>query len=233
MKIKIILIFLTVASFRTAAQSSLPKDFKKTNSGLVYKIVTDAKKPKAQVNSIVKMNAVYSTQRDSVIFSTFLEGMGPIQQTITAPTFNGDPMEAFVMLGEGDSAIIHMPADSAFKHQDFPPFAKRGDYIKIGVKILSVMSKEEYEQKKNEEAKQQTSMETTTIQDYLTKNNLQAQQTASGLYYVIEKQGDGEKAEAGKTVTVNYTGKLLDGKVFDSSLNPGRTPFSFPLGQGR
>jgi FKBP-type peptidyl-prolyl cis-trans isomerase len=30
-------------------------------------------------------------------------------------------------------------------------------------------------------------------------------------------------------VTVNYTGKLDDGTVFDSSLNPGRTPFSFTI----
>jgi FKBP-type peptidyl-prolyl cis-trans isomerase len=31
-------------------------------------------------------------------------------------------------------------------------------------------------------------------------------------------------------VTVNYTGRLVDGTVFDSSLNPGRQPFEFNLG---
>lgn len=45
--------------------------------------------------------------------------------------------------------------------------------------------------------------------------------------------GTGAEAVAGKTVTVNYTGKLTDGTVFDSSLNPGRTPFSFTLGAGQ
>ena len=76
-------------------------------------------------------------------------------------------------------------------------------------------------------------MDSETIEDYLSKNNIHSQKTSSGLAFIIEKQGDGAKAEAGKTVTVNYTGKLLDGKVFDSSLNPGRTPFSFKLGQGQ
>ena len=41
--------------------------------------------------------------------------------------------------------------------------------------------------------------------------------------------GTGTAAVAGNTVTVNYTGKLTDGTVFDSSLNPGRTPFTFTL----
>lgn len=42
--------------------------------------------------------------------------------------------------------------------------------------------------------------------------------------------GTGAEAKNGDTVTVNYTGTLDDGTKFDSSLDPGRTPFSFPLG---
>lgn len=44
-------------------------------------------------------------------------------------------------------------------------------------------------------------------------------------------QGTGEEAVAGRTVEVNYTGWLLDGKQFDSS--KGRGPFSFVLGGGQ
>ncbi len=44
--------------------------------------------------------------------------------------------------------------------------------------------------------------------------------------------GSGTEAIAGKKVTVNYTGTLTDGTKFDSSLNPGRTPFTFNLGAG-
>lgn len=49
----------------------------------------------------------------------------------------------------------------------------------------------------------------------------------------IIKQGSGEAAKTGDAVTVNYTGTLQDGTKFDSSLNPGRTPFQFTLGQNR
>jgi FKBP-type peptidyl-prolyl cis-trans isomerase len=47
-----------------------------------------------------------------------------------------------------------------------------------------------------------------------------------------EVVGTGAEAVAGKHVTVNYTGTLTDGTKFDSSLNPGRTPFDFNLGAG-
>jgi len=54
-----------------------------------------------------------------------------------------------------------------------------------------------------------------------------------GMKVEILKQGSGEEAKKGNIVTVNYTGTLTDGTKFDSSLNPGRTPFEFTLGQNR
>ena len=60
----------------------------------------------------------------------------------------------------------------------------------------------------------------------------QIQITESGLKYIVEKIGTGEQAVAGKTVRVHYTGKLLDGKVFDSSYKRGE-PIEFQLGVGR
>jgi FKBP-type peptidyl-prolyl cis-trans isomerase 2 len=41
------------------------------------------------------------------------------------------------------------------------------------------------------------------------------------------------KITSNSTVTVNYTGRLEDGSVFDSSLNEGRTPLTATLGQGQ
>jgi peptidyl-prolyl cis-trans isomerase A (cyclophilin A) len=55
--------------------------------------------------------------------------------------------------------------------------------------------------------------------------------TESGLRYKMIQKGNGKKAEAGKTVSVHYTGQLEDGKVFDSSI-PRKKPIDFPLGQG-
>jgi FKBP-type peptidyl-prolyl cis-trans isomerase len=56
--------------------------------------------------------------------------------------------------------------------------------------------------------------------------------TASGLEYIELEAGTGAQAEAGKNVSVHYTGKLQDGKVFDSSYSRGE-PISFKLGIGQ
>lgn len=53
----------------------------------------------------------------------------------------------------------------------------------------------------------------------------------SGLYLQELQTGTGDEASVGRRVTVNYTGWLPNGTQFDSSKNPGRTPFSFTPGQ--
>lgn len=55
--------------------------------------------------------------------------------------------------------------------------------------------------------------------------------TASGLQYQVLTKGAGKQAAMGKTVTVHYTGTMLDGTVFDSSVARGE-PADFPLNPG-
>ncbi|MES9832235.1 MAG: FKBP-type peptidyl-prolyl cis-trans isomerase [Candidatus Thiodiazotropha sp. DIVDIV] len=55
--------------------------------------------------------------------------------------------------------------------------------------------------------------------------------TDSGLKIEDLAEGDGETAESGQQVTVHYTGWLLDGDKFDSSVDRNQ-PFDFALGKG-
>ncbi len=55
---------------------------------------------------------------------------------------------------------------------------------------------------------------------------------ADGLKYTDDQLGTGTEAMAGKTVSVHYTGWLVDGSKFDSSRDKNQ-PFAFPLGAGR
>jgi len=55
--------------------------------------------------------------------------------------------------------------------------------------------------------------------------------TPTGLEYEDIQEGTGDEAVSGKKVSVHYTGTLLDGTKFDSSV--GRGPFGFNLGGGQ
>jgi peptidylprolyl isomerase len=59
-----------------------------------------------------------------------------------------------------------------------------------------------------------------------------AKKTASGLWYVVDSEGKGTKASAGKTVKVHYSGKLANGSEFDNSYSRNE-PIQFQLGVGQ
>ena len=70
------------------------------------------------------------------------------------------------------------------------------------------------------------------MNNYLKENKINATPTSTGLYYVKSKDGNGVKPQVGQEVEVHYTGKLLDGTVFDSSVDRAQ-PFKFDLGEGQ
>ena len=67
-------------------------------------------------------------------------------------------------------------------------------------------------------------------ENFLAENKLKegVQTTPSGLQYLILTPSEGEKPQPTDTVKVHYTGTLMDGKVFDSSVERGE-PIEFPL----
>lgn len=69
-------------------------------------------------------------------------------------------------------------------------------------------------------------------EDFLEKNkeNAAVKTTESGLQYEELQEGDGASPDDNDSVTVHYTGKTIDGKVFDSSVDRGE-PVTFQLNQ--
>lgn len=62
------------------------------------------------------------------------------------------------------------------------------------------------------------------------RNNEGVNETASGLQYKVVKEGNGARPKSTDTVNVHYHGTLINGSVFDSSVQRGE-PISFPLNQ--
>lgn len=84
-----------------------------------------------------------------------------------------------------------------------------------------------FESAKNEIANKETA-KLKVQREMVDKLFVGAKTTESGLRYIVEKEGTGKTPTATDKVTVHYTGKFLDGKVFDSSVQRGQ-PIDFPL----
>ncbi len=86
--------------------------------------------------------------------------------------------------------------------------------------------------RQQEEAVRMADINAKAGREFLSENGKRAEvkTTASGLQYEVLEQGTGVRPSAGDSVTVHYTGKLIDGTVFDSSEEHGE-PATFGVTQ--
>ena len=68
----------------------------------------------------------------------------------------------------------------------------------------------------------------TTIESHLAANNITAEKSDDGIYYVINEVGTGANPSISNEVIVHYKGYTLEGDIFDSSYDRGK-PATFPL----
>lgn len=210
-----------------------------TDTGLKYQFHEqneDARK--AKMGEIMTFHLVLKNSEDSVLRDTYKENM-PVKLVVQQPPFKGSFEEGLSMLAVGDSATFYVSADTLFSKmmQPLPPMVKKGTDLSFTVKVLSVLTSEEFQKSQAADGVKQKTVDAAIIDKYIADNNLtgKVQRTASGLAYVVESPGTGNTPQEGDIVKVHYTGKLLDGKVFDSSRNNPQLagqPMDFRVGVG-
>lgn len=219
--------------------------FTKAENGLHYQFFTqDENGVKAVEGDGVSIKIIYALKRtptDSILFDSKLnseDGSGTIRYILPKSSFPGSLEDAISMMSKNDSADFIISADSFFlktnKMTALPPFAKPGDKLKITIKMVEIKSKKDLdENQKKQEAEIAAMAETEKprMDAYLTENKIATAPTASGLIFIETQKGKGkDHPKATDEVTVHYTGTLLDGTKFDSSLDRGQ-PATFPLSQ--
>ncbi|MFQ3579256.1 MAG: FKBP-type peptidyl-prolyl cis-trans isomerase [Bacteroidales bacterium] len=122
-----------------------------------------------------------------------------------------------------DPLVLTMGINDILKHREL--LIDRNLSVSI---INDYLAKVKEEQSKKMEAKAGENKK--VGEEFLAKNKLNKDvvTTASGLQYKIITKGNGMKPVPGDTVKVHYHGYLIDGRVFDSSVQRGE-PIEFPV----
>jgi FKBP-type peptidyl-prolyl cis-trans isomerase FkpA len=235
--------------------------YKKTENGLKYKIVKDSTGGKdVEVGGVALVQMSYTNEKDTFSTAKHNYG-NPIDILVMESPFKGSLEEGLTLLSEGDSAIFQVSSDSLYEKRfniQLPEEIKPGSFTTFNVKVVKVYSKAEIDVEREKYATQQKEMnkqQMAMVDEYVSKmldsaqvkaqmskdnalidkklkeNNQKAQKTKYGVSYLITKDEDSPLISKGDTVTVEYTGKLLDGTTFDSSV--GRDPFTVVVGLGR
>lgn len=114
--------------------------FRRTASGLEYRIVKKGHGALAGSGSTVKVNYTWHFH-DTLVRSTY-QSLPHYQALIPGVIFPYDPMEALTQqVREGDSIEVILRADSLIAQgrlKDPPPSIKPGDFWRIGIRVLKV-----------------------------------------------------------------------------------------------
>ena len=229
--LKIIIACLLFASFAQAQKAV--KYSKSKTTGLSYVMHKSNKGPKLKLEDVVTLNLKYITSKDSLVFDSWKMGK-PIQLKIAKASFKGDLMDGLTLLTVGDSASFLINADSLFTKTfgaPRPAFIDSSSFLSFTVKIISTTTDAALKAEELKAEKENAMKENEVIAKYIADKQITPSKSSSGLMYIITEPGSGEQAQAGKTVKVHYTGRLLDGTKFDSSLDRN-DPIEFKLGQG-
>jgi len=234
MKIKFInvLMAIVVVGSSFACQS---EDFLTSEDGYQYKYIKQGEGKLPEEGEIVVYNMMYMNEKDSVLFRSVAEQPALVQCNMAQWDNMGPLYKAFKIIKEGDSILIKIPTktlfDESFRAMVPPSLDPEGN-ITFCIGAQKIRTEEEMEAEAMAASAEQLSKDREIIDAYLEENNIAAQSTESGLRYVIEIEGKGEYPKPGDMVKVHYTGTLLDGTKFDSSLDRNE-PLEFTIGRGQ
>ena len=246
---KIILVLLaTFATQSLIAQNPL-EGYQKSASGVLYKFEKQNDKGTPVKEGDIVIGQASIRLGDSLTMDGFAYPAQPIfMATMEQNLFKGDLMEGLFLMKSGEICIFAFPYDSIGKAMALPPFFKPSEYAYFRVNIESLTTEAEMmemETARNaEQALLADSLEKTEnarISQYLKEKGL-SNKAVEDIYINQVLLGKGATPEIDDKVRVNYVGRFLDGKIFDTSIKevaeaegmhqPGRAyePLEFTIG---
>lgn len=219
------------------ALSACKESFKKGEEGIEYKIISSGKGEKVGYGEFMQMqiSQLYNDgKKDSVLTDTRTSPQGPAFEVLDSTNMPPAYYKILSQLKKGDSLIIRIMVDSAFKNspQGIPEFFKKGNYLSTTVKVEDIFKTRELadaartkamaaaQEKQELVDAEQITKDDKTLTEFFAKNNIQAVKAPKGTYVQIITPGTGANVDTSVVAKVNYTGKTMEGKAFDSNTDP-------------
>ncbi|MBX2887874.1 MAG: FKBP-type peptidyl-prolyl cis-trans isomerase [Ferruginibacter sp.] len=235
--------YFLLLAFAAVALTSC-HEYKKEEGGLEYIVISNGKGDLLKDGEIIKFHSAqyYRTGKvDSLLNDT--RNRKAEFEKIDTTTIPRNYYRIFKQMRVGDSAIFRISSDSLISQNPglLPPFIKKGHYLISKIKIIEVYKNEEEADAArhaemtamlDKQAKEDAVLaenDNRVIQEYLAKNKIKAEKTEHGVYVEILKPGTGSLLDTNTIATVDYTGRLLSGEVFDSSTDTSVNPAGKPI----
>jgi FKBP-type peptidyl-prolyl cis-trans isomerase FkpA len=216
------ILFFCCISFLVKAQADLSVNsyFKKTKSGVLYHIITGSDSIRLTNGDIIKFNITAKVRDSFLVKPGTMPGYTQVDTTRDHYDFN----DVTPLMHVGDSAVIGVPIDTLIaKGMLQPGFAGsvKGDILKFYIRIQKSFKNQD-DAKVDFEAENKIMGDASLkeLEAYLLKNKINTVKAPLGTYVEVIQAGTLPKIKKGNYIVVKYTGSLLNGKVFDSNVDP-------------
>lgn len=206
--------------------------FKEGDNNVFYKVhytTDDTSRP--HFHKWVTLNMDYRLE-DTILFSSKNLDK-PLRFSMIDPMFRGDLYDGLSMMTVGDSMTFAIVADSFFvkttNFKQLPDFVLPGSPMYYDVKLLEVMTDDEYNEKLDLEKIRYKREEILKLESYLSENNIETEPLKSGLYYLPIKTGAGKKPDTGDMCRIFLEVKEIDGNLLFNNFDG--TPIDVEYGK--
>lgn len=176
-----------------------------------------------RTGSIITVGLKYGL-KDSTLFDS-KESPQPIMLAMEDSKYDGDFYEALRLMKKGDSASFILKAGpfftKTFGQPQVPEFLTEETDLYFDISVMNVQSQEELNRETEIRNMEMEKAEMSKLEEYLKANNISAQPTASGIYYLETKKGTGKAPAENTYLTVHYTVHLLGGEKLFSTVDRG------------
>lgn len=241
-------IFLFAASLLMVASlyaQNIPEGYSISSTNVIYKKLKSNPDGKQVVEGDLVIGRFRVKFNDKTVQETYSQKKSTPTFIATKQNkrFAGDLMDGLFMMRSGEEYSFAFPVDSMRNVQRLPEELKDG-FVFYTVVADSVVAYEVFAKAERDRLDSLMLAEKNVIMDYLHENHW-SDIHREGIYYKEIVEGQGRLADTSNVVKVHYIGQLLDGTVFDTSIdsvakannlyNPKRdySPLEFQIGAGR